>query len=316
MNKTKILYFTLEQDNYVDKSKQHLKNAIKARPDVECYFYQGAGEITDILSRVPFQPDFIYNDDFMKNRFAFGELKGLNKVKIPSGIMFNDIRKMADQFEGYVRYNNIDLTFATFRDRFLSVYPGLKDRFRWLPICVDTNFFQDNKLQRENNFLMLGDMTRRVYPVRNKILKSMYNEPNFVYFRHPGYRNFSEDEHKKLIIGENYVRELNKAKIFLTCGSKYNYVLGKYYEVLACNTLLMATGSQEHRDLGFIDRETFVEINKNNFLGKAQYYLQNEEERLAIAQRGYEMVRERHTVEKRAEQFVNYIKEYLASRNG
>jgi len=247
----------------------------------------------------------------MLNRLKFGPIRGLNNIEIPSGVMFYDIRKMRNKFYRYVVHNRIDLTFACYRDRFLTKYPNLTDRFRWLPLFVDTKYFKDLEIERVNDFLLLGDITPKVYPIRFKILQTMLNEPGFVYHRHPGYRHFDDQEHGNLIIGENYVKELNKSKMFLTCGSRYNYVLGKYFEVPACNTLLLATGSKEHQDLGFIDGETFVEINENNFREKAAYYLKNEDERLAIAKKGNDMIRNKHSVEIRVDQFVNYIRDYL-----
>ena len=79
----------------------------------------------------------------------------------------------------------------------------------------------------------------------------------------------------------------------------------KYFEVPACNTLLLAPDSPDARALGFIPSENFVDIKEDDFLEKARYYAQNyETEGKRIAQKGYEMVRKLHSVERRARQLV------------
>ena len=55
-------------------------------------------------------------------------------------------------------------------------------------------------------------------------------------------------------------------------------------------------------------KENFVEINKYNFERVADYYLIHEEERKKIAQAGYEMVHERHSLEARVKELIDMIK--------
>jgi spore maturation protein CgeB len=148
------------------------------------------------------------------------------------------------------------------------------------------------------------------YPLREKIYKTMKDMPGFVYHGHPGYRNVGEEE-AKFFVGERYAKEINCAKIFLTDDSNLHYPLIKYYEVLACNTLLLAPSTRELKDLGFIPGVNFIEINRNNFLEKAQYYLEHEDERKRIAEEGFKMVHSKHTVSIRAAQLVKLIEEIL-----
>ena len=81
----------------------------------------------------------------------------------------------------------------------------------------------------------------------------------------------------------------------------------KYYETLACNTLVLASASQELTDLGFINGETFVAVDETDFREKSDYYLHHEQERLAIAQKGYEMIQNRHTTKQRAKELLQHI---------
>jgi spore maturation protein CgeB len=105
--------------------------------------------------------------------------------------------------------------------------------------------------------------------------------------------------------------EINRAKIFFTCDSVYHYPVAKYFEVLACKTLLLAPASRELTDLGFIPGVNFVSIDESNFEEKAEYYLRHEEERLQIATKGYEMVHARHTTARRAAEFADILETIL-----
>jgi spore maturation protein CgeB len=157
-------------------------------------------------------------------------------------------------------------------------------------------------LDKEIDFLLMGDVDEDTYPLRNKIAKEMKGFLGFVHHQHPGYQNFDKEEESKNLVGKYFAMEINKAKMFFTDDSQFKFPIVKYFEVPVCKTLLFASGSKELDDLGFIDGETFVEINEDNFLEKAQYYLEHEDERKAITERGYRMVREKHTTK----EFMNY----------
>ena len=76
-------------------------------------------------------------------------------------------------------------------------------------------------------------------------------------------------------MNEKYAQELNRAKIFFTCGSALRYPLLKFYEAPACRTLLLAEPNQDIFDLGFKDGTHFIACEVEDFYDKAKYYLQN-----------------------------------------
>lgn len=67
---------------------------------------------------------------------------------------------------------------------------------------------------------------------------------------------------KNVFVGQNYAKELNRSKIVLTCDSVFKYPLMKYFEITACNALLLASYSKELGDLGFIPGVNFVAIDE------------------------------------------------------
>ncbi|MEQ8175552.1 MAG: glycosyltransferase [Syntrophomonadaceae bacterium] len=271
----------------------------------ELTIWHAPGEIKEILNSLKLQPDFIFINEY-------GELApkvtGLSSLSIPYGVLLHDLHHRIDLRKESLRRDNVQHIFSISRDKFFEWYPEFAEQFHWLPHPVNTDIFKDYQLAKDINYLIMGVVSvKGLYSLRYKMLMAMQNKPGFVFHEHPGYRRFTAEEKSRLFFGERYAREINRAKMFLTCGSKYNYSLSKYYEVLACNTLLLAPATQELYDLGFVPEENFVAVTESNFEEKAEYYLQHEEERLAIARQGYEMVRARHSAVQRAKEMVDII---------
>jgi hypothetical protein len=302
-----ILYSTVNRSQHVIRYGEFFKWELLKLPDVNLHLVEEDGHIHDILKQIDFTPDFIFFDDFTKNK----EMYGLNKISIPKGVLYWDIHTTQNEFRKFVWQNNIDLIFSFYRDSFRSFFPEFAMKLRWLPNHVYTREFKDYGLRKEIDFLLIGALSQKVYPLRTKIAKEMAGVKGFLHHDHPGYRDFAPAEEKEQLVGSYFAREINKAKIFFTDDSIFKYPIAKYFEVPACNTLLLASGSQELEDLGFIDKVTFVEINENNYMKKAFYYLEHDREIEEIARRGYEMVRKNHSTTVRARQFINYIRRFL-----
>jgi hypothetical protein len=308
MEKINILYSTVDRSNHIIRYGEFFKRELLKLQEIKIYLIESDAHIHNILQYVNFKPHFIFFDDFTMNKAMYG----LEQISIPKGVLYWDIHTTQNEFRQFVRKNKVDLVFSFYRDSFLNFFPEFASKFRWLPNHVNIEEFRDYGLMKDIDFLLMGALSSRVYPLRTRIAREMAGLQGFVHHQHPGYRDFSPEESKP--VGDNFVREINRAKIFFTDDSIFKYPIAKYFEVPACNTLLLASGTKELRDLGFIDRETFVEINEDNYLKLAMYYLEHAEERKEIAQRGYEMVRERHKTAIRAKQFVNYLKEFLAKK--
>ncbi|WP_066296332.1 glycosyltransferase [Bacillus sp. FJAT-29937] len=301
----KVLFITRDFSQYVERNTFYLTNELRKWMDVIEWFEPG--DIHEILRKIREKPDFILLNDLRDSRCP--AISGLSTLKIPFGIIMHDLHWEVEKRKKFIEESKVKYIFSIYRDPFLRKFPEYRDRMYWLPHFFNPAIFKDYHLKKDIDYLLLGKMAS-YYPLRKKIVKTMKGIPGFVYREHPGYRNISEGEEKALV-GDNYAREINRAKIFFTCDSTLHYPIIKYYEVLACNTLLLAPSLKELTDLGFIPGQHFVEINKDNFLEKAKYYLDHEEDRKQIARTGYEMVHKNHTVSIRAVQLVSYIKKIL-----
>ncbi|GAG60074.1 unnamed protein product, partial [marine sediment metagenome] len=111
------------------------------------------------------------------------------------------------------------------------------------------------------------------------------------------------------IVGDDYVRVLARSRAMLFGSSKWRYMVRKYFEGMACRTLVMADSPRSADLVHFKPGWNFVEIDRGNWREKLEYYLTHEEERLEIAQRGYETYLRYHTSAVRARDLVAFLEE-------
>lgn len=306
----KVLITTGDFSKYVAPEFHYLLTELSHLCDLTVW--HESGNINDILEQLGFRPDFIFINEFGETNAP--KITGLASLTIPFAVCLYDLHYRIEERKEAMQRENVKYVFTHFRDRFYEWYPEYSRHMLWFPLHVNTNVFKDYGLTKDIDFLLMGSVHERVYPLRYKILQTMKDDPRFVYHEHPGYRNFDNEEMEGVFIKEKYVREINRAKIFFTDGLWFRYAITKYFEVLACKTLLLASTSKELNDLGFIPGVHYVEINEDNFKDKAEYYLSHEKEREEIAEQGYEMVRSRHTTVHRASQLLGMIEGILAAQ--
>nr|WP_304212927.1 glycosyltransferase [Fredinandcohnia onubensis] len=304
-----LLFITTDRSQHIDKSPYYLSKELEKITNLTVW--HNPGNLQDILSQLSTRPDFILLYDL--DKMTAPRISGIKNVNIPFGLMVEDPDKNSGARGKFIMDNNIQYLFPVVRDSFLRKYPTLKDRIYWLPHHAYTEVFKDYQLPKTIDYLLIGKIDR-LYPLRQKILSTMQNEPGFTYYKHPGYRSFSPADEKRRVVGENYAKKINQAKIFFTCDSILKYPIKKYFEVPACRTLLMAPTSEEIEDLGFVPGKNFVDINENDFYEKAKYYLTHEEERQKIADAGYEFIREYHSTKARAEFLVEKVNEIIENQ--
>lgn len=307
MSRLKVLFITKDHAQQVEKSSYYLSKELAKKTDL-IQWHQN-GHIQSILNQMTFRPDFILLNDFKPDYCPF--IRGLRSVNIPVGVIFHDLQYKPSGRRRFIAKENIRYIFTIYRDPFLRMYPEFADRMIWFPHHVPLETFKDFHQPRIINWLMTGMMIPRLYPLRCQMLSAMAREQGFVHHSHPGYRRVNA-RNKKFLAGDSYAKEINRAKMVLTCDSTYHFPVLKYFETAACNTLLLAPASKELSDLGFIDGKTFAAVNADNFKRKAYYYLNNEKERKEIAKNGCEMVRKRHSTAKRAEELLEKITQIVA----
>ncbi|TBL81064.1 glycosyltransferase [Paenibacillus thalictri] len=311
----RILFITHDFSKYVQRSFHYF--ALELAKLADLTQWHEPGHIRDILDRLPYKPDFILiNELYQGGRGHSPAIQGLDQLAIPFGVIVHDIHNRKKERERYLSSNGVRHIFSIYRDPFLQAYPQFADRLHWFPHFADTNVFRDYGQPKHVNYMLLGSTAPTIYPLRWHMLNKLKYHSGFFHKNHPGYRNFTVDEEKDILIGETYAQTINQAKIFLTCDSVFHYPVRKYFEVLACRTLLLAPYVQELTDLGFEPDKHFVPITKDDFYTKAEYYLNHEAERQRIADAGFHFIHNHHSAAIRAKQFLGCVETIMEAEEG
>lgn len=274
--------------------------------------HRKSGPINKILRRIPEKPDFILILNDVGTTFG-PVVTGLSNIDIPVGLVVNDAHRFVGQRSRYISNNRIKTFFVICRHNFYNHFPDQRhDQVFFIPLFANTSIFKNYDNEKMIDFMMLGEVSfPDIYPLRAKIIEHYKDDPRFFTRPHPGWKDFTNEQAEKALIGENYARTINQAKLFFACGSVREVVTFKYFEVPACHTLLMAPALPELAEIGLIPGKHFVDIDEENFAEKAEYYLTNEEERERITKEGYHFIHNHHSTAHRAKQLVEQIKGVL-----
>ena len=298
-----ILFCTKRFHHRMEKSTEYLIAELMKR--VNLFIWEQDGDLPAILSSLSVNPDYILLNDF---KFDYSpRIYGLAASPVPVGAILHEINHKPYRRKQFYERENIQHLFVHYREASLKILPELKNRFVWFPHHVPVDVFKDYGEAREIDVLMMGILLKGLYPKRTAFYEQLKTYPGFVYHEHPGYGSLpAKTEH---YVGNAYARELARAKIFVTCDSKEKLPLMKYFEALACRTLLVATASRELEDLGFIDGETYVATDEHTVVEKVKYYLAHQEERERIVNQGYQLILKRHSTAQRVDGLVEFLSE-------
>jgi len=302
----KILYISRDESKWVFRGPHYFQQELARAARV--HFARESGPIREILSQAPFRPDLIVLH--MQPLNEAPRITGLDRVAIPKAMYVEDVHYRSKDLARFAQENDVRLVFCPYREHFHRYLPEIADRFRWLPHSVNPEIFRDYRLPKEIDLLMMGQIVAMYYPVRKAMLERFKGRQGFVYHGHPGYVDVPDD-HPRFFVGERYAREINRAKLFATCGSKWHVPVAKYFEAPACKSCLLAPGGADFPDLGFVDGETFVECTIDNFEAKAEQILADPAALERITRRGHELVMDRHTTKRRVREFLAMVKECL-----
>ena len=307
MGKPNILILVRRFDKLYPKHKVKYEflQALEAFANVS--YHHEDGDILEILKQQKKQPDFIFHYDITAQNRLSPNIENLDKIDIPIGTYVIDAHWKPEKRKEYFKKNNISLIFSVSKYPFLERHPEYKSKFRFLPFSINPALIRNWNQKEDIDFLLMGHIAKS-YPFREAVRDTMENVEGFVYHKHPGHL---KQDRSKYIIDEDFGKEINRAKMFFTCGSIYQYPVMKYFEVPGCYTLLIAEENPDLVELGFKDGVNYVAADQTNFYNKGLYYLTNVKERKEIALAGYKFIHHNHTHRIRAQQFIRYVEKVI-----
>jgi len=307
MEKPNILILVRRFDKIYPKHKVKYEFLEAIEEFANVSYHHEDGDILDILKQQKNRPDFIFHYDITAQHLLSPKIVNLDKIDIPIGAYVIDAHWKNDKRREYFQKNNISLIFSVSKHAFLERFPEFKSKFRFMPFSINPKIIRNWGLAKDIDFLLMGHIAQS-YPFRATVRDQMKNIAGFVYHEHPGHLKRDRSQY---IIDEEFGKEINRAKIFFTCGSIYKYPVMKYFEVPGCYTLLVAEENQDLIELGFKNGVNYVAADKTNFYRKGLHYLTNAKERKRIALAGYKFIHQNHTHRIRAQQFIRYVEQVI-----
>jgi hypothetical protein len=185
-------------------------------------------------------------------------------------------------------------------------------KFHSCPRSVDPEVFKDYGEERSEDVTLLGAMEKPFYGLRAYFHECLLNQTGLKYFNapHPG-RQFNP---RSGLTGEAYARAMARSKVFVACTSRFKLPFAKIFEALACGALLICDRPCGAEQLGLVDGQTYVEVDKHTFLPKLRYYLAHDDKRFKIAEGGKALFLSRHTVGVRAQEVLEILADILRDR--
>ena len=251
--------------------------------------------VPQILTKLNKPFDIILTYEIKYGRFfkGLGEITNIPKVHNQIDYKTQSEGPVPKEFQGfsfhtnldkYFHQNKYDLIFGFTTKIVKDLKTNLKmERVYFAPFCVDINRYKNLGLKKDIDVMAV--FTARppfFFPMRVEIQKLVAKL---------GVKGFT-----KKVIRQEYIKMINRSKIFAHHNNFHKSLTMKYSEVMACGTLFLTDKPRDFEKAGFVDGKHLVLYEDlKDLKDKIRYYLEHAEERDQIAKQGMEFVRENHS---------------------
>ncbi len=169
------------------------------------------------------------------------------------------------------------------------------------------NYYIENPLTKVPAVVFLGHYEQ---DERGEYIKRLLDEKVTVGITKSTWENFEEGNANLIKLDnchEKYNELMNAAKIAIVFLSKINHdtYTRRCFEIPATKTLMVAPYTEDIAAMFEDGKEVVLYRNEQEFVEKIQYYLEHEDERIQIANAGYErLMRDGHEAEDRVRQVM------------
>ena len=303
----RILLLNPNQIKRYNWGHQLFKNEFAKQHDVT-YYGEGFAEfdpkltVPQILKKLDKPFDIILTYEVKYSRFfeGLGEITDIPKVhiQIDYSAPIKNIKVFCfyENIDKYLNRNKYDLIFTFVTRTVEDLKTNLKmEKVYFLPFCVDINKYKNLNLKKDIDVMAVFVSVPIIYPTRKGVQK-LVKELNIKSFT-------------KKVIQNNYIRVINRSKIFVHGNNRTGDLNMKYSEILACGTLFLTDKPRDFEKEGFVDGKHLVLYKDlKDLKNKIKYYLEHDVEREQIAKQGMEFVRENHSCAVRVKQFTEIVR--------
>jgi hypothetical protein len=259
-------------------------------------------------------PGFLCDEWLQKNKDL--PLHKLDKTKC---LFLNKEYKNLNQKIEFINKNNIQIVFTAHHSfkEWNSRCPNAT--FYKIPFAYNQDIFTDYQEKKIYDLGFTGNLFNKGPYIGDEIMGKNFNNVRERIFdkikTEPFYSNLQmllgEDVYLK---GKQYGKTINSSKIWICTPSAIDLVGTRFYEIMGCNTLLLAKVIENENiyDGLFEEGKHFIGFKDDlsDFTEKVKYYLSNEVERVKITKSAYELVNTKHCWKHRVDKIVQILKEH------
>ena len=110
-----------------------------------------------------------------------------------------------------------------------------------IELHVDTNVFKDHQMPKEYDLILYGSMSPSTYPFRHRVSKLALQSPDLKVLWITNKESLYDPE----ICGDGLAKKINKSWLGLSTISNFDYLVGKYFEIPACRTVLLGNMNEQ-----------------------------------------------------------------------
>ena len=240
----------------------------------------------------------------MKYTFPFqglGEINNIPKVHIVVDYFADGMSGTYEKNHELFNRDKYDLYFAVVSHEVRNLEKNkVCDKAFLLPFSIDIDIYKKLDIPKLYDVFCVFSKNENIYPNRVSV-------QNMVRSLQGKYKTFTgKTQH------EDYIQKMNESNVCITSNNRFKSLSIKYYETLACGSLLLADEPEDFDMLGFSNGVNCV-LYKGlyDLQDKIYFYVKNDNVRERIAKNGYEFVRKYHNNSVRVEQFTNIVKKEL-----
>jgi spore maturation protein CgeB len=321
MEGLKILWLTIDRSMRVTGHFDYFREEVSKLVEVKTVFKSTkpylAGKFSKLAMQKAITPkklitrkladggwDFVMIDAL----FAYMD-DNLKYLRCPKAMVIEDNHDVVPKWQVLKGADKgVEILFHRGNESFHRFHPEARDMYRciWLPFAVNTKIFKPSN-GKKNGVLHVGQVGQKHYPLRVRLINELADKPWFTRVVRP---SESIEKKYKWPVREEYAELISQAWICVTCGSRYDAAVQKFFEIPACGTVLMSNWFKDLKTLGFENGKSMVAY-QEPIAEQIEVMLEDPQRLERIAKRGYDLMHQKHTMEIRAKQFVDQVKRVI-----
>jgi len=184
--------------------------------------------------------------------------------------------------------------------------------FHYFPFSVNESVFINHKQKKVFDVVVSGGIQPNLYPMRHRVHTLLINQNDIKYKYLKPVMSYEKNNTDPTML--DYSGSLNSSKICFTDGQHREVLVAKYSEIAGSNSLVMSPKFKKSKDLdlfGFKENKNIFYVNYSDsdqeIIAKLKTLLKDEKKLERMTASGYNLVKSRHTNNKRVFDLYNLI---------